>query len=642
MERIPLRRMILVLLLVAACRTPTETVVVDRPVAPAPPPSSQEPIVSAVEVGEDPHSYARPEEVVVRHLHLELDVDFGTRTLEGHARLGIENLGGADRLLLDTRDLTVDRVTLDQGREAEWYLGESHEFLGRPLVVRLEPETSSVTVDYRTSPGAAAVQWLSPEQTAGGRQPFLFTQSQAILARTWVPIQDTPAVRMTYDATVRVPRGLLALMSAENPTAVNQSGVYHFTMPQPIPSYLLALAVGDLEFRALGPRSGVYAEPSVVERAAWEFADTPEMIRVAEELYGPYRWGRYDILVLPPSFPFGGMENPRLTFATPTIIAGDRSLVSLIAHELAHSWSGNLVTNATWDDFWLNEGFTNYITHRIMEKVYGREYAEMLSVLSMQDLQAEIRSIGPTDADTHLKLDLMGRDPDEGMTSIAYEKGSFFLRRLENAFGRERWDRFLRNYFDHFAFQSVTTEQFVSYLQENLFARYPDQAREVDLQAWIYGPGLPPDSPTPASRAFAEVEREIDRFMTGRHPSQLEVDGWSTHEWLHFLRNLPQPLDASQMALLDEGFNLSQAGNSEILFAWLINVIRNQYAPGYDALERFLTEQGRRKFVLPLFRELAATPEGRALAATIYEKARPTYHAITIQSVDAELDWHNR
>jgi leukotriene-A4 hydrolase len=642
MKRTPVRRIILMLLLVAACRTPTETVVTERPAPPAPPMPPQESLVSAVDVGEDPHSYARPEEVVVRHLALELDVDFTTRTLEGHARLDIENLSGSDRLILDTRDLTVHRVTLEGGRQAEWYLGEPHEFLGRPLVIRIDPDTSSVTVDYRTIPGAAAVQWLTPEQTAGGRHPFLFTQSQAILARTWVPVQDTPAVRMTYEATVRVPRGLLAVMSAENPTAVSESGLYHFRMPQPIPSYLLALAVGDLEFRALGPRSGVYAEPSVVERAAWEFADTPEMIRVAEELYGPYRWGRYDILVLPPSFPFGGMENPRLTFATPTIIAGDRSLVSLIAHELAHSWSGNLVTNATWDDFWLNEGFTNYITHRIMERVYGREYAEMLSVLAMQDLREEIASIGPTDADTHLKLDLMGRDPDEGMTSIAYEKGYFLLRRLEDAFGRQRWDAFLRGYFDHFAFQSVTTEQFVAYLQEHLFARHPDAARQVDLRAWIYGPGLPPDAPEPVSPAFAEVEREIDRFMTGRHPSQLEVDGWSTHEWLHFLRNLPQPLDRSQMALLDEGFNLSQAGNSEILFAWLVNVIRNQYSPAWGALERFLTEQGRRKFVLPLFRELAATPEGRELAATIYQKARPGYHAITIQSVDAELGWHSR
>jgi leukotriene-A4 hydrolase len=643
MKRNPLRRIILMLLLVAACRTPTETVVTERPAPPAPPPMpSQETLVSAVDVGEDPHSYARPEEALVRHLALELDVDFTTRTLAGQARLDIENLSGADRLILDTRDLTVHRVTLEGGRQAEWYLGEPHEFLGRPLVIRIEPATSSVTVDYRTSPGAAAVQWLTPEQTAGGRDPFLFTQSQAILARSWVPLQDTPAVRMTYEATIRVPRGLLALMSAENPTTVNQSGVYTFTMPQRIPSYLMALAVGDLEFRALGPRSGVYAEPSVVERAAWEFADTPEMIRVAEELYGPYRWGRYDILVLPPSFPFGGMENPRLTFATPTIIAGDRSLVSLIAHELAHSWSGNLVTNATWDDFWLNEGFTNYITHRIMERVYGRDYAEMLSVLAMQDLRGTIASIGPTDADTHLKLDLMGRDPDEGMTNIAYEKGYFLLRRLEEAFGRERWDEFLRGYFDRFAFQSVTTEQFVTYLQEHLFARHPDAARQVDLRAWIYGPGLPPDAPEPVSLAFAEVEREIDRFMTGRHPSQLEVDGWSTHEWLHFLRNLPQPLDHSQMALLDEGFNLSQAGNSEILFAWLINVIRNQYSPAYGALERFLTEQGRRKFVLPLFRELAATPEGRKLAAAIYQKARPGYHAITIQSVDAELGWHSR
>ncbi len=354
-----------ILLVLAACSRPA-----DRSAeAPAPAQADTPPApAAAAPPGSptDPHSYSRPDQVAVKHLNLDLTVDFSQQKLAGKATLDLDNKTGASELVLDTRDLDVTRVTLDSGAEAKFALGDDAKFLGRPLRIEITPQTKSVTVEYSTRPAAAAVQWLSPDQTAGKQHPFLFTQSQAILARTWVPCQDSPAVRMTYDATVHAPKELLAVMSAENPQAKNADGVYTFKMDKPIPSYLLALAVGDLEFRSLGARTGVYAEPSRVEKAAWELADTEKMIEAAEKLYGPYRWGRYDLLVLPPSFPFGGMENPRLTFATPTIIAGDRSLVNLVAHELAHSWSGNLVTNATWNDFWLNEGFTTYFENRII------------------------------------------------------------------------------------------------------------------------------------------------------------------------------------------------------------------------------------------------------------------------------------
>ncbi|HVR28737.1 MAG TPA: M1 family aminopeptidase/hydrolase, partial [Thermoanaerobaculia bacterium] len=330
------------------------------------PPPSQAP-TPAGHAAADPHSFARPWEASIRHLRLDLDVDFEARSLAGTAVLEIERAPEAKELVLDSWGLDVVEVLDQNGGAVRFALGSDQGLLGRPLAVALEPDTESVSIRYRTSPDATALQWLEPRQTASGRHPFLFTQSQAILARTWIPLQDTPSVRFTYEATVRVPPGLLALMSAENPRQASPDGVHTFRMPQAIPSYLMALAVGDLAFRELGPSSGVYAEPVVVERAAWELEPTEAMIDAAERLYGPYRWGRYDILVLPPSFPFGGMENPRLTFATPTILAGDRSLVSLVAHELAHSWSGNLVTNATWNDFWLNEGFTTYFELRIME-----------------------------------------------------------------------------------------------------------------------------------------------------------------------------------------------------------------------------------------------------------------------------------
>ena len=306
-------------------------------------------------------------------------------------------------------------------------------------------------------------------------------------------------MRVTYSAVVRTPKELVAVMSAPNDPNAPRNGEYHFRQRNAIPSYLIALAVGDLQFRAIGSRTGVYAEPSVADRAAAEFADTEKMLQAAQDLYGAYRWGRYDLLVLPPSFPFGGMENPSLTFATPTILAGDKSLVSLVAHELAHSWSGNLVTNATWSDFWLNEGFTVYVERRILEKIYGRPREEMEAVLGRQELEAELAKLPPGDQILH--IDLKGRDPDDGVTSVPYEKGALLLRSLEEKFGRERFDAFLREYFDHFAFQSITTGIFVDYLQKHLLNGNTD----IPLDEWLNKPGLPATAPRPVSDAFEKV-----------------------------------------------------------------------------------------------------------------------------------------
>jgi len=578
------------------------------------------------------------EDVVVTHLSLDLRVDFTEKVLVGQAKLSIQNKTAARQLVLDTRDLAISRVTLDaQDVPATFTLGQPQPYLGQPLIVDILPETRLVTIEYSTDPNAAAVQWLNAKQTASGQHPFLFTQSQAILARTWIPCQDSPGVRFTYDATIRTKAHLLAVMSAENGTEKRPDGVYHFEMNQPIPSYLLALAVGDLAYKPISDRCGIFAEPVVLDKAVWEFADTEKMIQRAEALYGPYRWERYDLLVLPPSFPFGGMENPRLTFVTPTVIAGDRSLTSLVAHELAHSWSGNLVTNANWNDFWLNEGFTTYFEHRIMEAVYGKDYAEMLAALSYQDLLTELGNL--PEKDTHLHLDLQGRDPDDGMTSIAYDKGHFFLRTLEKMVGREKWDAFLRRYFDSHAFQTVTTQQFVSDLNRELIGNDAGLREKLQVDAWIYGRGIPGNVVLPHSDAFAHVEREIQEWLSGVPAGQLATSGWTTHHWLHFLRNLPGEMSKEQMTDLDETFHFTTTGNSEILAAWLLHAIANEYDIAYPALETFLTSMGRRKFLLPLYKRLAETPAGLKMAREIYRKARPGYHAISQGSIDTILAW---
>jgi leukotriene-A4 hydrolase len=589
-----------------------------------------------MQMEKDLHSFANPQDVVVKHLDLDINVDFNQKQLAGKATLQIDNKTKAKELRLDTRDLTIQKVTLDKNETpAKFTLGDEIIYLGRSLAVDITPDTKEVNVYYNTSPQAAALQWLEPAQTAGKKKPFLFTQSEAILARTWVPCQDTPGVRQTYHAKVKVPNDLLAVMSATNNAQLNPQGVYEFTMPQAVPSYLLALAVGDISFRPLGNRSGVYAEPAVVDKAAYEFADIEKMIAAAESLYGPYRWERYDVIVLPPSFPFGGMENPRLTFATPTVLAGDRSLVSLVAHELAHSWSGNLVTNATWNDFWLNEGFTNYFENRIMEALNGRNYSEMLAQLAQEELKDEIKGLKPED--TRLHLDLAGRDPDEGATNIAYDKGFMFLRMIEESVGREKWDAFLRKYFDTFAFQSMTTANFVQYLRDNLIKG--DKALEDKLQIdqWIYQAGLPNNLPQIQAAEFAKVAEQLTAWAGGTPAKNLQTQGWTTQHWLYFLNKLPDSMSKQQMADMDAAFGFTKSGNSEILFAWLMHAIANKYEAAYPALENFLTAQGRRKFLKPLYTELAKTPEGKAMAKKIYQKARPLYHSVAYLTIDEIL-----
>lgn len=596
----------------------------------------QQPQAKAMETEKDVHSFAKPADVVVNHMDLDLEVDFDKKRIIGKNILHITNKTGARQLHLDTRDLVIARVTLDKSEtDTKFSLGDEVKFLGKPMVIDIKPDTKEVNVYYLTSPEAAALQWLAPAQTAGGKRPFLFTQSQAILARTWVPCQDSPGVRTTYRAKVKVPPDLLAVMSAKNSPEKKPDGIYNFEMDRAVPSYLLALAVGDIAFRPLGSRSGVYSEPSMVDKAAAEFVDLEKMITAAESLYGPYRWERYDVIVLPPSFPFGGMENPRLTFATPTILAGDRSLVSLIAHELAHSWSGNLVTNATWDDFWLNEGFTTYFEHRIMEAINGRDYSEMLAELTRQGLLEEIEGLKANMADTHLHLNLEGRDPDDGMTQIAYDKGYFFLRLLEETVGREKWDAFVRKYFDTFAFQSMTGAKFLSYMRENLIQGDKALEDKLKIDEWVYGPGLPDNSPQVRPQQFELVEAQAKAWVEGTPAKNLKTDGWTTHHWLHFLKKLPQNLKPEQMADLDAAFKFTNTGNAEILSAWLIRAIASQYKPAYPALEKFLTSMGRRKFLRPLYAEMAKTPEGMEMARRIYAKARPTYHSVSYSTIDA-------
>jgi aminopeptidase N len=584
----------------------------------------------------DVHSYAQPNVARVTHLSWKANVDFDSKTIHAIATWTIQS-SGATEIILDTKSLSIAKVSVD-GKEVEFTLGTEDAILGQALHIPIKDYTKTIAIEYTTSPKAEALQWLSPQQTSGNH-PFLFTQSQAILARSWVPCQDSPGIRFTYTAEVTVPKDLLPLMSATNPQQKNEKGTYQFEMKQPISSYLLALSVGDVVFKPISERSGIYAEASVLDSAVWEFADLEKMIVGAEELYGAYAWERYDVLVLPPSFPFGGMENPRLTFATPTILAGDRSLTSLIAHELAHSWSGNLVTNATWNDFWLNEGFTVYFEHRIMEKLYGVDYAEMLATLALQDLQATIDQLTHDGLaeDTKLRLNLEGRNPDDGVTDIAYNKGYFFLRSIEERYGREKFDAFLNEYFLSNAFRAMDTDGFMQQINAFYKETFALELEESLFKEWIFTRGLPASCPSPKSTRFEGVDKELAVWNKTEFLQKESTVAWSTHEWIYFLNALPNKLSDTQMKSLDASGAFTQTLNAEIAAAWFLHAIRNEYTVAFPALEEFLIHTGRRKFLSPLYAELLKTPDGKTFAQQVYAKARPNYHFVATNTFDPLL-----
>lgn len=597
----------------------------------------------SIRMAEDVHSYANPQQAKVTHVDLDWKILFDQKIIKGTATLNFQRPPDAINapLILDTRDLNIEKVEASVNGTAfkptTFQLGTADKILGSSLTIQLPPNAKKIKVYYSTSPNASGLQWLAPEQTAGKKSPFMFSQAQAIHARSFIPLQDSPQVRITYSTRVHTPKNLLAVMSAAgNSQTQTRNGDYRFSMTKPIPPYLIAIAVGDLKFKSLGKRTGVYSEPSMLQKSAFELGDTEKMVEATEKIYGAYRWGRYDLLVLPPSFPFGGMENPMLTFATPTILAGDKSLVSLVAHELAHSWSGNLVTNATWRDFWLNEGFTTYLERRIIESVYGKNRREMEAMLGKKSLLEELAEMPESDQILHINL--AGRDPDEGTTGIPYEKGALFLRYLEEKFGREKFDKFVRNYFNKHAFQSITTETFVEYLDANLLQKHPNVISLDEVNEWIEKGGLPKTAPSPQSDAFVKVEKQVKNYLDGKPLSiQMMQKDWTTQEWLHFLKAFPENLGATKMAELDKMFNFTKIGNSEIAFQWLMMSIKNNYKAADVRLEEFLVGIGRRKFVRPLFAELAKTPEGMRRACTIYAKSCPGYHPITQSSIDAIL-----
>ena len=591
-----------------------------------------------VDLSHDYFSFANSDQFVTSHIALDLTVDFELKELRGLATLSMQRLDpAATDIILDTRDLHIDGI-LVEGSEAAFEYSEDDPVLGQALKITLpegleQKSDLLVTIHYKTDPGASALQWLPPELTAGGKHPFMFSQSQSIHARSWVPLQDTPSVRITYEASIHTPDNLLAVMSADNDPLTPRSGEYQFNMPQPIPSYLLAIAVGNIYFAPIGEQTGIYTEPEMLDASTFEFASTQKMLETASEIYGPYQWGRYDLLILPPSFPFGGMENPRLSFITPSVLAGDQSLVSLIAHELAHSWSGNMVSNDTWRDIWLNEGITSYLEARLMEVLFGEDQANEERVISYRDLLQGLTEISPA-YQALAPTERLG-DPDESQGSLHYKKGQLFLETMEEAFGRDVFDPFLTGYFNHFAFQSISSEQFLDYLDENLLKAQPGKFSREQAEQWLYQPGVPDGARIPHSDTLDQAEQLAGSWAVGEATVEsIPMSAWSPHAAVHFINSLPTDLNDAQLGELDGSFGFSPTRNAEISRAWFIQVAKRRYLPAYKAMETHLNNYGRTRLIKPVYVALAKNGEDTELAHQLFEDAKSSYHPLTISSIE--------
>ncbi|MEP3725044.1 MAG: M1 family metallopeptidase [Parasphingorhabdus sp.] len=615
----------------SACSPQNETAAVDG-----------EPMVSPIltsDDAKDPFSYAQPEVARVTHVALDLALDFAQENVSGTATLDILAADGADTVILDTMGLIISSITDETGSDLPFELGEANDGMGAPLTVSMGRKRQ-IVIAYTSGPKARALQWLVPEQTAGGKHPYLLSQGQPTLNRTWIPTQDSPGIRQTWEAKITAPEPLTVVMSGlsgGDPVEADKGRrAFTFAMDKPVAPYLIAIAAGDIVFQPLGPRSGVWTEPVMLDKAAAELADTEKMIAAAEELYGEYRWGRYDMIVLPPSFPYGGMENPVMTFLTPTFIAGDRSLTGLVAHELAHSWSGNLVTNANWSDSWLNEGTTSYFENRIIEKLYGEKRASQERALNFAAMEETIAEKGSDSDITALHLTGDNAAPEGGTSGVIYDKGANFLHTVEAIVGREKFDEWLESWFDRHAFEPATSAMFLADLRKNLIKGDAALEAKLMLDEWVYEPGLPSNALRPDPAAFAEVDKAAEAYAASRTLDKAVWANWTSAERLRLLSKLPKQLPDEELAKLDRDLGLTASANNEILFVWLNLALQNRYEPAVQLAESFLATVGRRKFVAPLFKTLVEQDDwGKPIAKRIYAKTRSSYHSVTTGTVDA-------
>ncbi|OLY83163.1 Leukotriene A-4 hydrolase-like protein [Smittium mucronatum] len=622
----------------------------------------------------DPNSLSNLDEIITRNVHLDLTVDFDRKLLHGFVILTLDSLiAGVSQVVLDTNGLSIASVfecSSEEDLPLEFALSDEVEFYGSALTIKLrssrnEGDKFDIKINYQTTDSSASLQFLTPQQTKGKKYPFLFTQCQSIYARSMFPCQDSPSVKIVYTANLRTPKPLIGLMSAISTGSKDEgeSSVFTFKQNIPIPSYLVVIAAGDLRKHDLGPRTAVWAEPEMIDACKYEFKDLEHIVSVGESLITPYVWGRYDLLVLPPSFPYGGMENPCLTFVTPTMIAGDRSLVDLISHELAHSWSGNLVTTRNWEHFWLNEGWTTFFERQITAELSGRPMSQLLSILGIKSLYEDVVLMGKDNVLTNLVPNLKGIHPDDAFSSVPYEKGYNMLYYLKELLGHSFWDSFSRSYILKFSNKSIDTNDFKKYLYErvevDLGEKGMGQLESVDWDHWFHKPGMPPvennfDNSLQIA-AISLANKWCSPSSDYASFKKSEFDSLYTHQKLVFFSELKDRLEKQKsgdnsgmytdlsnpklLEAMDSLYQLSYTGNFEVRAGWLYYALTAHYKGCFNAAVGMVEDQGRMKFTRPTYRLLNKCVDegGDKLAKETFLRLELTYHPICSRLVRKDL-----
>ncbi|XP_051156421.1 leukotriene A-4 hydrolase isoform X2 [Leptopilina boulardi] len=605
----------------------------------------------------DPNSFSRPDLVGVTHHHLKLTVNFEKNTLKGHVILDAERKNKtADSLILDVRNITLLSITNEKDNsKLDYSVGETVSF-GSKLNIKLPTESEcedgktryKIKIEYETSSKATALQWLDPKQTSGKKYPYLFSQCQAIHARSMIPCQDTPSIKSTYSAEITTPNWATTLMSALHDGVENVGNdmkLSKFHQPVPIPSYLIAIAVGDLVSKKVGPRSSVWSERELIEQSAFEFSETDTMLRTAEEICGPYVWGVYDLLVLPPSFAFGGMENPCITFVTPTLLAGDRSLASVIAHEISHSWTGNLVTNANFEHFWLNEGFTMFIEYKIDGRMFGEKQRQFNALMGLSELRDAIKSLSKTPELTKLVINLDGIDPDDAFSTVPYMKGHTFLYYLEELLGGPQdFEAFLRDYFKTFKYRSIVTSDWKNYLYK-YFSNKTQILDSVDWDSWLNKPGMPPVIPNYNKDLLNACIELAEKWINWDEKTAVpfeksDVNNLSASQREQFITVLFEnnaTLSIKKLEKMQEIYDFDSVQNCDIKFIWIRLALKSRWEPKVTEALDFVSKYGRMKYLRPIYRDLYEWKEMRQRAIDNYLKTKDQMMFVTAEMVKKDL-----
>jgi leukotriene-A4 hydrolase len=588
---------------------------------------------------------------VTKHIRLAWNVDFVNSKIWGTATLSMVRIGKEKLVKLDCSHLNVKCVTdVKSGQRLQFTVDPQATKFGGLLAVDLmssEDSAFDLQIEYETTEKCSALQWLRPEQTVGKVHPYLFSQCQAIHARSMLPCQDTPAIKATYNATVTLSAPLAAVMSANKRrqlSSVDGMHTFDFEQTLPIPSYLIAIGAGAITSKEIGPRSAVWCEKEILEAAAFEFAETESFITTAEQLVGKYVWERYDILLLPPSFPYGGMENPCLTFLTPSLLCGDRSLVDVVAHEISHSWTGNLVSCMNWEHFWLNEGFTMFLERKILAKLHGEGWRQFNSHIGLADLRESVAQFGGDGPETALIPDLSNTDPDDVFSSVPYEKGYTLLYVLEELVGGGTiFEPFFKAHIQHHAGKSITSEEFKTFL----FDYFKDDVAitskltAFEWSKWLQGRGMPPTIPKYSEEMLTPCRQLAQAWIQTGKSDAVDFGSFSPAQKTMFLDLLllkANQLDPVVLETLNNAYHLSESKNVEVLLKWYLICIRNKNEAFFEAAAKFATQHGRMKYCRPILRELYKSGEvGRKIALTTFERNKSFYHPIAAQMIAKDL-----